>query len=173
MISARTCQVHKKLAIFGAALLAVCLLGGLNAAVAQDKGADSAQKQELQQAQQQAEQATAKLREIQKVVVKNDSALEKEQQDLMALQQKKMEQYTSENATKREKIMALLKVRRDKELQQKRQAFNEKLVKAMKKEDPKTEDYIADLRNARKKIMEIRQAQQGGQQKMMPKKQAQ
>lgn len=147
----------KGLATTICAFFLVCLLGGLGTAMAANDGTN----QKLQQAQQKSQEASSKLEEIQAVIMENNPELAKEREELMALQQEKLKEYTSEGASKQEQIMARLKVQRDEEFQQELQSFNKKLIKAMKKEDPKTEEYISELRSAQQTIMEIRRSQQG------------
>jgi uncharacterized Zn finger protein (UPF0148 family) len=57
-----------------------------------------------------------------------------------------------------------MKLRQDKELQQTRKSLQKDFLEAMKKEDPKTQEYLDKFSEARKKIRKInRQRQQRGQ----------
>ncbi|HMB31035.1 MAG TPA: hypothetical protein VKN82_04340, partial [Desulfohalobiaceae bacterium] len=56
--------------------------------------------------------------------------------------------------------------RNDKELKKKSESIRNDMLKAMEKEDPKTKDYLEELTNARKKVMQ----QQGNKGSSLKKK---
>lgn len=155
------------------ALAALCMfVFAFSQASAQNKSADQAQQtqqaqqsQELQKAKQKAQKYSQKLRKIQKTAMENNPDLKKKRDELQNMQEKKMKEMVSDNATRMEKLKARMKLRQDKELQQKRQSLQKDFLDAMKKEDPKTQEYLDKFSNARKKIRKIqqqkRQRQQG------------
>lgn len=144
------------------ALIALCLIAfGFSQASAQQEGAgDAQQNKELQEAKQKAQKYSEKLREIQKAAMEKNPELKKQREELKNLQKEKMNEIVSENATRMEKLKARMKLRQDKELQEKRKSLQEDFLEAMKKEDPKTQDYLDEFSNARKKIRKINQQRQ-------------
>ena len=75
----------------------------------------------------------------------------KKRQELKELQQKKIQEATPQNATRKEKIQAYRKLRQDPEMRSKTQKYKEDMLKAMEKEDPKTQEYMQKMREARKR----------------------
>jgi hypothetical protein len=121
--------------------------------------------QKLNQAKEKANKYSQKLREIQKAAMEKNPELEKKREELRALQKKKMDELVSENATRKEKIKAIMRLRQDQELMQKRKSLQKDFLKAMEKEDPKTKEYLDKLSEARKTMRRINRNRtgQGGQ----------
>lgn len=143
------------LAIFLASLFLVA-----GQTMAEQKGPNMQQK-EMQQAQKEAQKYSKKLENIQKKVLENNPKLKKQLDDLKKLQKQKLDKMVSENATRKEKMKAYIKLRQDKELQQKKKQYRKDILEAMKKEDPKTEEYIQKLQDARQKLRRQRKNRSG------------
>jgi len=161
---------------FFAVLFAVFFVFGQASAQQKDaeqKAQQSQQSQELQKAKQNAQKYSQKLQEIQKAAMENNPDLKKKRDELQKMQQNKMEEMVSDNATRMEKLKARMKLRQDKELQNKRKSLQEDFLEAMKKEDPKTEDYLDKFNQARKKIQQMNQQRQQGQGGMQKQQQQQ
>lgn len=140
---------------------------------AEQKAQQSQQSQELQKAKQQKAKYGQKLKKLQNATLENNpevkTELENRLSKLRELQKKKFNKIVSENATAREKMMAQRRVMQDEEIRKKQQAIRDYLIEAMKKEDPKAEEYFNKLKKAQKNIQEIRRQQkQKGQPQGVP-----
>lgn len=145
---------------------------------AEQKAQQSQQSQELQEAKQKKDKYGQKLQKIQNATLENNpevkTELEKRLSKLRKLQKEKFNEIVSENATAREKMMAQRRVMQDEEIRKKQQAIRDYLIEAMKKEDPKAEEYFNKLKKAQKNIQEIRRKQQRkGQSQGVPQKRQQ
>jgi hypothetical protein len=140
------------------AVLMISLVLAAGQSAAQDKGSGGSGG-EMQQARKEAEKYSQKLKNIQKDALKNNPGLKKQREELRNLHRQKLDEMVSENATRREKMKAYMKLRQDKELRQKKQQYRKDMKEAMQKEDPKTEEYIKKFRDARRKM---RQQQRQG-----------
>lgn len=147
-------------------MLALCLVA--SPAAAQNKGQGQGQSQQMKDAQNRMKQNRQKLNEVRKKVMKDNPELQQRRQNLQELQREKMKEYAGENATRKEKFRAMMKVRQDKEVQKKIGNFRKDLLKEMKSVDPKTEQYLQDLKSAAQEMKSLKRKkqQQGlGQQK--------
>jgi hypothetical protein len=152
-----------KVNTFVRAALAVLLLFFLAAgqASAERNTEDSGSKQKLQEAKQQAEKYAQKLRDIQKKVMEKNPELEKRRNELQQMHKEKMNELVSENATRKERIQAIMRLRQDQELMEKRKSVQKDFLKAMQKEDSKTKEYLDKLGEARKTMRRINQNRSG------------
>ncbi len=113
---------------------------------AKEKTTDKSQN-EMQNAREKAQKYSNKLRDIQKQALENNPELKKQQNELRNLQKEKLEQMVPDNASKQDKVKAYRKLRQDKQLQERKKQFWQDMKGAMEKEDPKTEEYIKNLRH--------------------------
>ena len=144
------------------------LLFAVGQAVAEQKADQPQPDQKLQEAKQKAKKYSEKLRSIQKTVMEKNPELRKKREELRQMQKDKMDDLVSENATRKEKIRAVMQLRQDQELMEKRKSLQKDFLKAMKQEDPKTKDYLDKLDEARKTMRRINQKRKGsGQQGQM------
>jgi Skp family chaperone for outer membrane proteins len=144
------------------AMLAFLLLAAGPSAAQQSMSGKSGKA--MMQAQKKAKKYSQKLNTIQRQALKNNPELEKQRQAFNAMVRKKMSQMVSEDASKQEKMNAYMKLRNDKELQQKKQAFQKNLSQAMQKENPKTQEYIRKFEQARQQMrqQQMRLQKKGG-----------
>jgi hypothetical protein len=144
------------------ALMSVCLVAG--GATAQKKGQGKDRPQQMQDVRQKMKNNRSKLKKIQQKVIQDNPDLQKRGQELQKMQRRKMKEYAGKGANRKEKFQALMKVRQDKEVQEKMGEFREDLVEKMKQEDPKTETYIQEMQSAARKMRSLKQqgSQQGG-----------
>ena len=143
-------------------LMSVCLVAGV--ATAQKKGKGKDQAQQMQNVRQEMKNTRSKLKKIEQKVMQDNPDLQKRGQELQKMQRRKMMEYAGKDASRKEKFQALMKVRQDKEVQEKMGKFREDLVEKMKQEDPKTEQYIQEMQSAARKMQSLNQqrSQQGG-----------
>jgi membrane-bound lytic murein transglycosylase len=147
-------------------LLTVCLIA--SPAAAQDKGQGKSQSKQMQDAKQRMKESRQKLKEVRQKVMKDNPELQQRRKSIQELQRQKMQEYAGENATRKEKFQAMMKVRRDKEVREKIRGFRDDLIKQMEDVDPKTKQYLQELKSAAKDMQKLKkqQQQQGlGQQK--------
>lgn len=137
-------------------------------AAAKDKGQGKAEgqgkAQQMQDVRQRMKDTRTKLNAIQQKVMQDNPDLQTRGQELQKMQRRKMMEYAGKDASRKEKFQALMKVRQDKEVQEKMGKFREDLVEKMKQEDPKTEQYIQEMQSAARKMQSLNQqrSQQGG-----------
>jgi hypothetical protein len=151
-------KVSAYLACLAGLILAACLIA--SPAAAQNKGQGKGQSKQMQDAQQRMKESRQKLKEIRKKVMKDNPELQQRRKSIQELQRKKMQEYAGENATRKEKFQAMMKVRRDKEVREKIGSFRDELINQMEQEDPKTKQYLQELKSAAKEMRNLKQQQQ-------------
>lgn len=152
--------VMKKCALASLAVL-VLLFAAASQAPAEEEAKQSQSNQELNQAKQKADKYSQKLRKIQQTVMEKNPELKKQRDEVRELQKEKMNDLVSENATRKERIKAIMRLRQDKELMQKRKSLQKDFLKAMEEEDPKTKEYLEKLSEARKTMRRINRNRTG------------
>ncbi|MEF8824209.1 MAG: hypothetical protein V5B78_11480 [Desulfohalobiaceae bacterium] len=167
MLGSIRCTMGKRTACAALATLLV-LVFAVGQAVAEQKANQPQSDQKLQEAKQKAKNYSEKLRNIQKSVMEKNPELKERREELRQMQKNKMNDLVSENATRKEKVKAVMQLRQDQELMKKRKSLQKDFLKAMKKEDPKTQEYLDKLDEARKTMRRINQNRTGsGQQGQM------
>ncbi len=165
--SIRSSAMGRKTACTAIATL-LLLVFAVGQAVAEQKSDQPQPDQKLQEAKQKAKKYSEKLRNIQQSVMEKNPELKERREELRQMQKNKMDDLVSENATRKEKVKAVMQLRQDQELMEKRKSVQKDFLKAMEKEDPKTQDYLDKLDEARKTMRRINQNRTGsGQQGQM------
>lgn len=142
------------------------LLAGSIQGMAAEQGGEKSQSKDLQKAQQKMRKYSQKLKDIQSSALENNPELQDRIEEFQKLQKEKVQEYVDENASRQEQFKAQMKLRNDKELKKKSESIRNDMLKAMEKEDPKTKDYLEELTNARKEVMQ----QQGNKGSSLKKK---
>jgi len=138
-------------------LIAAPQLAAQQNSESQQQNLQGQQSQEITQAKQQAKKYAQKLKKIQESAIENNPELKKKRQEYQDLQEKKIKEKVSDDASREEKIKAQMELRQDEELTQMREDLEQDFVEAMEDEDPDTQEYMDKLSNARKKIQQIKQ----------------
>lgn len=145
------------LIIIACFLIAAPQLAAQQNSESQQQNLQGQQSQEVAQAKQQAKEYAQKLKEIQESAIENNPELKKKRQEFQDLQEKKIKEKVSDDASREEKIKAQMELRQDEELTQMREDLEQDFLEAMEDEDPDTQEYMEKLTNARKKIQQMNQ----------------
>jgi len=137
------------------------LVFAVGQAVAEQKADRPQSDQKLQEAKQKAKKYSEKLRGIQETVMEKNPELKQKREELKQMQKNKMDDLVSENATRKEKVKAVMQLRQDQELMEKRKSVQKDFLKAMEEQDPKTQEYLDKLDEARKTMRRINQNRTG------------